>query len=221
MGSVKDWAAGHGFVYRTRCDDLFATIPEAIRDKLAGRTPVMADLARLDWLTSVLSERAGLVIWVDADTVVLNADWRPPCDTHSFFGEECWVQQDDKSRWRAYLSPHNAFMGFTEASPVLPFLRYLSLSLIERADAAFIAPQMIGPKLLKALHSLADFELVPEAGALSPALLAEWVHGYAGAQACYARHNRPDLAMINLCGSLSAEPGQRALIEAFLDRSQV
>jgi len=27
--------------------------------------------------------------------------------------------------------------------------------------------------------------------------------------------------MINLCGSLIAEPGQRALIEAFLDRSQV
>lgn len=221
MGSVKDWAASHGFDYRTRGDDLFATIPEAIREKLVGRTPVMADLARLDWMTSVLSERGGLVVWVDADTVVLNTDWRPPFDTHSFFGEECWVQQDHKSRWRAYLSPHNAFMGFTEVSPVLPFLRYVSLSMIERVDAAFIAPQMIGPKLLKTLHNLADFVLVPEAGAVSPALLAEWVHGPAEAQACYERQNRPDLAMINLCGSLSAEPGQSQLIEAFLDRFQV
>ena len=37
---------------------------------------------------------------------------------------------------------------------------------IERADAAHIAPQMVGPKLLKALNNLAQFTLVPEAAAL-------------------------------------------------------
>lgn len=221
MSSVEDWAARHHYHYRVRGDDLFDSIPQTLRSKLAGRMPVMADLARLDWLSAVLSERGGVAVWIDADTVILNRDWQIPLDTHSFFGEECWVQQDDKGRWRAYLSPHNAFMGFTAVSPVLPFLRYLSMSMIERVDAAFIAPQMIGPKLLKTLHNLADFVLVSEAGAVSPALLAEWVQGHGEAQACYERQNRSELAMINLCASLSAEPGQMALIETYLDREQV
>jgi len=58
---------------------------------------------------------------------------------------------------------------------VLGFLVYLSESIIELADAAHIAPQMVGPKLLKALNNLAQFTLVPVAGAVSPELLAEWV----------------------------------------------
>jgi hypothetical protein len=56
---------------------------------------------------------------------------------------------------------------------------------------------------------------------VSPALLAEWVQGHGEAQACYERQNRSELAMVNLCASLSAEPGQRALIETYLDRVQV
>jgi len=40
---------------------------------------------------------------------------------------------------------------------------------------------------------------VPEAGAVSPALLAEWVGERGDALACYERINRPPLAMVNLC----------------------
>jgi hypothetical protein len=180
--------------------------------------PVLADIARLDWITSVLSQRGGLAVWIDADTIIINRDWALPRDTHTFFGEECWVQQDAEARWRAYLSPHNALMGFNEVSPVLPFLRYLSVSIMERADAEFIAPQMIGPKLLKALHSLADFVLVPEAGALSPALLAEWVGERGDAITCYERARRPQLAMANLCGSLVSVDNHAENIERLLQR---
>ena len=134
-------------------------------------------------------------------------DW-----THTFFGEECWVQPTAEGAWRAFQSPHNAFMGFTAASPVLGFLAYLSESIIERADAAHLAPQMVGPKLLKALNNLAQFTLVPEAGAVSPELLAEWVDKAGPATACYEQAARAPLALVNLCSSLtlSEEAVQRA-----------
>jgi len=216
MTSVQRWADRHGYDYRTCGDDLFDNLPQALHLKLSGRTPILADLARLDWITSVLRERGGLAVWIDADTIVIDAQWQLPLDTHTFFGEECWIQKDDKTRWRAYLSPHNALMGFSETSPVLPFLKYLSESIIARADPKFIAPQMIGPKLLKALHSLADFRLLPEAGALSPQLLAEWVGTRGEAWACYESAERPPLAMANLCGSLTSVSDHRENIERLL-----
>lgn len=217
MGSVEQWAAGSGYGYETLADELFDWVEPALQKKLIGRTPILADLARLRWIESVLSERGGLVVWIDADSLCLDPSWQLPPTAHTFFGEECWVQKNAQGRWRTYLSPHNAFMGFTAASPVLAFLAYLSESIIDRADAAHIAPQMIGPKLLKTLNSLADFTLVPEAGAVSPALLAEWVGERGDAVACYERANRPPLAMVNLCASLMDSDARRQQVTSLLD----
>ena len=175
MRSVADWSQQQGYDYHCIGDELFDWVVPEFRDKLYDRTPILADLARLRWIESELAVRGGLVVWIDADSVVIDPTWRIPDSTHTFFGEECWVQPTAEGAWRAYQSPHNAFMGFTAASPVLGFLAYLSYSIIERADVAHIAPQMVGPKLLKALNNLAQFTLVPEAGAVSPDLLAEWV----------------------------------------------
>ena len=145
-------------------------------------------------------------------------DWCVPDSTHTFFGEECWVQLTAEGAWRAYHSPHNAFMGFAAASPVLGFLAYLSESIIERADAAHIAPQMVGPKLLKALNNLAQFTLVPEAGAVSPDLLAEWVGDAGPATACYEQAARVPLALVNLCSSLTHSEEAVYQVEHFLAR---
>ena len=134
------------------------------------------------------------------------------------FGKECWVQPTSEGAWRAYQSPHNAFMGFTAASPVLGFLAYLSESIIERADAACIAPQMVGPKLLKALNNLARFTLVPEAGAVSPELLAEWVGDAGPASVCYAQATRPPLALVNLCASLTLSEEAVQRVEQYVSR---
>jgi hypothetical protein len=218
MTSVADWSQRQGYGYHCIGDELFDWVTPELRAKLHDRTPILADLARLRWIESELAARDGLVVWIDADTVVVDPTWRIPDTTHTFFGEECWVQPTAEGAWRAYQSPHNAFMGFTAASPVPGFLAYLSESIIERADAAHIAPQMVGPKLLKALNNLAQFTLVPEAGAVSPELLAEWVGGAGPATACYEQAARPQLALVNLCSSLthSEEAVQRA--EQFLAR---
>ena len=218
MRSVADWSQQQGYHYNCIGDELFDWVTPELRAKLHDRTPILADLARLRWIESELAARGGIVVWIDADAVVVDPTWRIPDSTHTFFGEECWVQPTAEGAWRAYQSPHNAFMGFTAASPVLGFLAYLSESIIERADAAHIAPQMVGPKLLKALNNLAQFTLVPEAGAVSPELLIEWVGEPGPASACYEQATRPQLALVNLCSSLthSEEAVQRA--EQFLAR---
>jgi len=218
MRSVEQWAARSGYGYETLADELFEWVAPERRKKLVGRTPILADLARLRWIESVLSERGGLAVWIDADSLCLDPLWRLPTTEHTFFGEECWVQKNAHGRWRTFLSPHNAFMGFTSASPVLAFLAYLSESIIDRVDAAHIAPQMIGPKLLKTLHNLADFTVVPEAGAFSPALLAEWVGARGDALACYERASRPPLAMVNLCASLMDSDARRQQVTSLLDQ---
>jgi hypothetical protein len=212
MASVVDWSQQHGYRYHCTGDELFDWVTPELGAKLRDRTSILADLARLRWIEAELSARGGLVVWIDADTLVVDPSWRVPDSEHTFFGEECWVQPTAERSWRAYQSPHNAFMGFTAASPVLGFLSYLSESIIERADAAHIAPQMVGPKLLKALNNLAQFTLVPEAGAVSPELLTEWVGDAGPATACYEKANRPALALVNLCSSLthSEEAVQRA-----------
>ena len=212
MTSVADWSQRHGYSYHCIGDELFEWVTPGLRAKLHDRTPILADLARLRWIESELAVRGGLVVWIDADTLVVDPTWHMPDWTHTFFGEECWVQPTPEGAWRAVQSPHNAFMGFTAASPVLGFLAYLSESIIERADAAHLAPQMVGPKLLKAFNNLTQFTLVPEAGAVSLELLAEWVGEAGPATACYEQAARAPLALVNLCSSLthSKEAVQRA-----------
>ena len=218
MTSVADWCQRRGYAHQMIGDELFDWVKPDLRAKLHDRKPILADLARLRWIESELSARGGLVVWIDADTVVVDPIWRIPDSTHTFFGEECWVQPLAEGAWRAYQSPHNAFMGFTAASPVLGFLAYLSESTIERADAAHIAPQMVGPKLLKALNNLAQFTLVPEAGAVSPELLVEWVGETGPATACYEQAARGSLALVNLCSSLTFSEEAMQRTEKFLAR---
>ena len=218
MTSVADWCQRRGYAHQMIGDELFDWVKPDLRAKLHDRKPILADLARLRWIESELSARGGLVVWIDADSEVVDPTWRIPDSTHAFFGEECWVQPTAEGAWRAYQSPHNAFMGFTAASPVLGFLAYLSESIIERADAAHIAPQMVGPKLLKALNNLAQFTLVPEAGAVSPELLVEWVGEAGPATACYEQATRGSLALVNLCSTLTFSEEAMQRTEKFLAR---
>ena len=130
MRSVANWSQRQGYAYLCIGDEIFDWVTPGLRKKLGERTPILADLARLRWIESELAIRKGLVVWIDADTLVVDPTWRIPDSVHTFFGEECWVQEMAKGTWRAYQSPHNAFMGFSAASPVLGFLAYLSESII-------------------------------------------------------------------------------------------
>jgi hypothetical protein len=158
-------------------------------------------LARLLWIQALHREGWPWVLWLDADTLVIDADWSPEFPRHTQFGEECWIEADSKGRPRARFQPHNAWLLMHRDSPVRDFLIEAVQSIIARADPRFIAPQMVGPKLLKALHSLVGFDLQPAAGAVSPTLM-EALASEGESPVFKAWPKGRPLAVANLCASL-------------------
>ena len=205
LNSVRQWCAQHEYNYQFLGDELFDRVPQALRSKLAGRTPIIADLARLSLLKEHLESMGGTVLWLDADTLIVNRSWKPDAAASVCFGEEYWLDRDSQGRLKVFKQPHNAFMLFSQGNAVLPFLHQVAHSIIERADPTAISPQMIGPKLLKALHSLAEFPLCPQAGALSPSLALDLVQGGGTTVEAFKVADRPTPCLWNLCGSLAFE----------------
>ena len=136
------------------------------------------------------------------DTLIIDESWQPSETEHSRFGEECWLQRDKSGGLEVRRQPHNAFMIFLQESPVLSFLIHTIESMIKRVDSDHIAPQMVGPKLLKALHSLAHFDLEPEAGAMSPVLLDAVRRADMQIIEFFRERNAPAPKCLNLCASL-------------------
>ena len=202
LHSVAEWCALAGYEYQFIDDGLFDCVPRWYLDKVAGRLPIAADYARLWHCRRLLNEGAEQVVWIDADTLVTDVRWRLPGEYLTTFGEECWIQSDDKGRLQVKRQPHNAFCAFRHDSPVLDFLVDATQSIISRADPQFIAPQMVGPKLLKALHNIVHFQLLPAAGALSPEVIRAIVDGGGKALELFITERRCDTAMANLCASL-------------------
>ncbi|NCZ64215.1 MAG: hypothetical protein EBY62_10580 [Cellvibrionales bacterium] len=185
-------------------DEIFDLVAPDLLVKLQDRKPILADLARLELIQQHLDQEGGQALWIDSDSLVLNPRWSPALDSPASFGQEFWVQDNpDSTGWRHYQSPHNAFMSFSAGSPILPFLRYAATNLLERVDIENLAPQFVGPKLLKALHNLCPFTLHEQAGALSPALATELAAEPGAAVKYYRDNGGPALSVVNLCQSWS------------------
>lgn len=175
--------------------------------------PIMADLARLYWIRDLHRQGHDWVLWLDADTLVVDPGWFPQLVGHTQFGEECWIQRRTSGQLETRYQPHNAYILMHRTSPVRDFLIYAVESILHRVDATKLAPQLVGPKLLKALSNLVAFPLEPAAGAMSPILqyalaardepevLDQWPQG------------RP-LALANLCASLDVPAATRAALIA-------
>lgn len=202
-------------------DEIFDLIAPDLRAKLRDRTPILADLARLELMQQHLDQEGGQALWIDADSLVLDPHWSPALDSPASFGQEFWVQCDpDSSGWRHYRTPHNAFMSFSEGSPILPFLRYTVKNLLERVNSQKLPPQLAGPKLLKALHSLCPFTLYEQAGALSPALATELAAKPGAAVKYYRENGGPPLSVVNLCQSLVDDKTSHATMSSLVDQPQ-
>ncbi len=215
--SVRDWAAQQGYGYRLLGDELFEGIPRHYRAQVGNRLPILADLGRLQAAGAALAEGYEQVVWMDAD-VLLWAPKRLGCVrvTDACFGREIWVQAGDSGRWRVYRSLHNAFCAFRAGSVVLPFLQRATRSIIERADAARISPQMVGPKLLSALHNIVQFEVCDAVGALSPPVLEDLHRGGGAALRRLVDEGGNDLAGANLCASLAGDADLTAVCQKLL-----
>ena len=202
MAGVEQWAENNAFEYACYGDELFDVLPVWYRQKLEGRGPILADLARLIHARSALQGGYEAVIWCDSDTLVIDHAWQPTTPSHSIVGHELWLQRDKAGRLEIRKQPHNAYLMFTATSPVLDFLIHTVESIIHRADPEHIAPQMVGPKLLKALNTFADFDLEHAAGAMSPVLLEALASDNSEITSYFKEAQISPPKLMNLCASL-------------------
>ena len=212
LESAEQLAAQRGWAYEFVGDELFDLLPPWFANKVRGRGPILSDLARLLASRDRLREY-DRVIWLDADVLIF-APQHFTLPQGSFgFGRERWVQPKDKgSRWRVHRNVCNALCYFERDNPFLEFYIYTCQSTIRRADSDYIAPQMIGPKLLTALHNLSNFPLTECVGSASPDLLIDIMMN--GGSALDRYLNRPEQTVteghqncdieagLNLCHSL-------------------
>ena len=214
LASVRVWADTRGFEYAFHDDSAFDLVPDWYREKLVGRPPIVMDLARLLLLHAALEGGYDRAVWFDADTLIFAPTRLDLPGTPQAFGHEVWIEDDARGRLRARRNVHNAALLFARDNSALPFLIDTVKSVIRRADPDRIAPQMVGPKLLGALHSIADFPLWPGCGAFSPPVIRDIAAGGGPALDLLKRESDPLPAAANLCQSLEAETGPKTLAKA-------
>lgn len=203
VASVEGWAESRGFDYRLFGDEALRRTPDWYRDKLGRRTPIVADLARLLLIEEALADGYEQACWIDADVLLfaphrLELSFEQSCA----FGREYWVEADQRGRFTVRRNVHNAICAFRAGCPVLPFLIHATERIIRRADPMHIAPQMVGPKLIGALHNIVGFDLIEGVGALSSAVIDELEQNPGEAVATLLRETPVQLAGANLCASL-------------------
>lgn len=219
MATVRAWAERRGYAYRFMDDALFALVPDWFRDKAGHRPQVISDLGRLLWAKEVLERgEADRVLWLDADTLIVDAGGLTLPDDASFaFGREVWVQEGKGGTGlKVYRSVHNAASLFARGNPFLDFYIWTAQSILRRLDpAGGVPPQVVGPKLLTALHNMAGFPLLERFGALSPLVLRDLAEGGGPALERFRRES-PGIGAVNVCLSLAESPAQleRALAAA-------
>ncbi|MDJ0894723.1 MAG: hypothetical protein QNJ92_06240 [Alphaproteobacteria bacterium] len=204
--SVRAWADAQGYAYHRFGDDAFELAPPWCLDKAGGRRPMVMDLVRLLLARDLLGEFER-VVWLDADVLVFRPDALVlPADVSFAFGREVWVQPDADGRLKTFRNVHNAVCVFSLGNPMLEFYIHAATEILRRLDRGG-APQLIGPKLLTALHSLVGFPLIDAVGAFSPTVLRAIAVGGGPALDLLLRETPVPLAAANLCASLEPESG--------------
>lgn len=218
LASVEDWATGRGFDYRFYGDEALRCTPIWYRKKLGDRKPIVADLARLLLIARALEAGYDQACWIDAD-VLLFAPERLGLDTPGScaFGREYWMDADQRGRVTLRRNVHNAICLFRTGCPVLPFLIHATEQIIRRVDPDRIAPQMVGPKLLSALHNIVGFDLIERVGAFSPAVINELENGPGVVVAKLLQATPVALAGANLCASLNGSRDLSGLCARLLE----
>ena len=167
--SVRTWTEKHNYDYNFIDDAIFSLNPDWFNDKLKHRLPIKSDLARLLYIKNHLLKYER-VVWFDIDTFIFAPDLFSLSDTPYLFGEERWIQPH-KNSWRIYKNACNAFCQFQRGNAFLEFYIDTALRIISDVDPNHIAPQLIGPKLLTALHGAITLPLTPAVGSASPWLI--------------------------------------------------
>ena len=217
LESVRAWTGQRNWDYRLLGDEMLDLPPAWVRTKAAGRTAMIADVARLMAARDFLTQGYERAVWLDADVLVFDPEsLRLEIDADYAFGREIWVQEEGSGRLSVRRHVHNAACLFARGNPVLDFLIHASLSVVERIDG-HVPAQIVGPKMLTALHSIVDFPLIQEVGMLSPPVLRDIANQGGPALGLLRASLEGPMAAANLCASLADGVGERT-IETACDR---
>ena len=205
LDSVQAWADRAGFEYRFMDDALFEFVDVDLRDKLHGQTVIASDLARLRWMQQLLEQECDCVIWCDSDFLVFEPGVFEVKPTDFAVGREVWVQRDGE-RLRVYPKVHNAFLMFRRGNTSLDFYADTAARLLHLNQGG-IPSQFIGPKLLSALHNIAQFPVQETAGMFSPLVMQDLIEGGGAALDRFRQASPESPAAANLSASLVETEG--------------
>jgi len=202
LGSVRSWSEDRGFAYRFYGDEIFERVPAWYRDKTAAYPQVATDLGRLRLARELLDEGYERTVWLDADVLVFDPEnFRINVETGSAFGREVWVQADGKGGLRAYRNVHNAVALFCRDDTFLDFYADACERIIGRANGG-LPPQIVGTKLLTALHNIVGFQLIDAVAMASPPVVRDIAGGGGAALDRLSRELEAVPEAVNLCSSL-------------------
>ncbi len=204
--SVTGWSRVNRYQHRFIGDEMFDLVGPDLLEKIGPQTVVATDLARLRALQQGLAEGFECVVWCDADFLIFKPqDFVIPAADFAF-GREVWVQQDDRGKLRAYPKLHNALLMFRQGNACLDFYLDTAERLL-RLNQGGMPPQFIGPKLITALHNIARFPVMENAGMLSPLVMRDLIDGQGEALQLFREKSPVTLAGANLSSSLTAAAG--------------
>ena len=192
-------------------DELFDCLPAGLLDKTRHQKVVASDLARLFVLKNSLNRGYETVIWLDADFLIFNPAAFTVPDQPYAVGREVWVQKDRHGKLKVFKKVHNAFLMFRQGNSFLEFYSETAERLL-LLNQATMPPQIIGPKLLTALHNIAILPVMESAGMLSPAVIKDVLSGQGLALDLFNSHSPEPLVAANLCAS-SCEKDEVSVME--------
>jgi len=203
IDTVRHWANINKFEYKFIDDELFNYVSEKVTQKTKDQIVVATDLARLKVLQAFLEKNYETVIWCDADFIIFNPQqFKLPNEPYAL-GREVWVQEDmNKSKRLSVNSKvHNAFMMFRKGNVFLDFYAETAEKLIMK-NTGTMPPQFIGPKLLSALHNIAQCPVLETAGMLSPLVVQDIAKGGGEALELFVKKSPNSIHAANICNSL-------------------
>lgn len=206
LESVKKWADLNHFDYRFLGDELFDHIAGELLEKTRTQRVIATDLARLRALQFYLQQDYDTVIWCDADFLIFTpSSFKLIADKYAV-GREVWIQNDVRNpkKLTAHVKVHNAFMMYRQGNVFLDFYADTAERLLTLNQGP-IPPQFIGPKLLTAIHNIAQCPVQETAGMLSPLVIKDIAKGSDEAVKLFQRKSTQPICAANLCSSLNTK----------------
>lgn len=206
LDSVASWAQDNRFNIRFLGDEIFDLVEPELVEKIGAQTVIASDLARLKILQQGLAEDYDRVVWCDADFLIFDPEKFLLPEADFALGREVWVQLDRTGKLRANKKVHNAFLMFNRGNHFLDFYCATAEHLL-RLNRDRMSPQFIGPKLLTALHNVAQCPVMEVAGMLSPLVMRDLIAGEGAALRLFQEKSPAGLAGVNLSSSLTRREG--------------